>query len=197
MEDLLRRQAVGQEFRPQASPQVAAAHPTLWVHIFLPLKMTSHHGDMSMKNASVPLRRLAIVTICTLVVALPGCDRSSSENDQQLRQKSADATRDLQKGAKKLAAETKVAAANAVNGVNAVAQGVKDGVNSNKQGETGDLVDINSASTARIALLPGVSISKAHDIVQGRPYPTAHALVQRGLLTQEQFDHIANKITAK
>jgi DNA uptake protein ComE-like DNA-binding protein len=59
------------------------------------------------------------------------------------------------------------------------------------------LVDINSASTASIAMLPGISISKAHDIVEGRPYKNAHTLVHRGLLTQEQYDRIASKITAK
>ena len=74
---------------------------------------------------------------------------------------------------------------------------MKDGVNSNKEGDTGDLVDINSASTARIAMLPGISISKAHDIVEGRPYRNPHALVGRGLLTQEQYDHISDKITAR
>ncbi len=127
-----------------------------------------------MKNALMSSRLLAIAAICTLgvlVVGMPGCYRSTSENDQQLRQKSADATRDAQKGAKQLAADAKVAAANAVNGVNAVAQGVKDGVKGNKSGASGDLVDINTASTVTIALLPGISISKAHDIVKGRPYP--------------------------
>jgi DNA uptake protein ComE-like DNA-binding protein len=154
-----------------------------------------------MKNVFVPSRSLAIATICALgilAVALPGCDHSTSQNDQQIRQQSADATRDLQKGAKQLSADAKVAAANAVNGVNAVAQGVKDGVNSSKSGTTsGDLVDINSASTVTIALLPGISITKAHDIVQGRPYRNPRALVHRGLLTQEQYDRIADKITAK
>ena len=152
-----------------------------------------------MKNVFVPSRSLTIAAICALGIlatALPGCDHSTSQNDQQIRQQSADATRDLQKGAKQLSADAKVAAANAVNGVNAVAQGVKDGVNS-KNGASSDLVDINSASTVTIALLPGISISKAHDIVQGRPYRTPHALVHRGLLTQEQYDHIADKITAK
>lgn len=153
-----------------------------------------------MKNAFTSPRLLAIVAICTLgmsAVGLSGCYRSTSENDQQLRQKSADATRDAQKGAKQLAADAKVAAANAVNGVNAVAQGVKDGVKSNKSGASGDLVDINSASTVTIALLPGISISKAHDIVKGRPYRSPRALVYRGLLTQEQYDRIADKVTAK
>src|SRR5882757_10087632 len=148
-----------------------------------------------MKKAFVSRRLLAIVAICAfsvLAVGLPGCYRSNTQNDQQLRQKSADATRDVKKGAKQLAANTKVAAANAVNGVNAVAQGVKEGVKSNKNGASDDLVDINSASTVTIALLPGISISKAHDIVKGRPYRSPRSLVQRGLLTQEQFDRIAD-----
>jgi DNA uptake protein ComE-like DNA-binding protein len=153
-----------------------------------------------MKKVLKSRRLLAIVAISAfgvLAVGLPGCYRSTEQNDQQLRQKSADATRDVKKGAKQLAADTKVAAANAVNGVNAVAQGVKDGVRSNKNGASDDLVDINSASTVTIALLPGINISKAHDIVKGRPYRSPHSLVQRGLLTQEQFGRIADKITAK
>jgi DNA uptake protein ComE-like DNA-binding protein len=153
-----------------------------------------------MKNMFALLRRrLGVPAVCllaVLTVALPGCN-STTQNDQQIRQKSAEATRQVQKGAKQLAADTKVAAANAVNGVNAVAQGVKDGVNSGKQGDSSSLVDINSASTARIAMLPGISITKAHDIVEGRPYRNSHALVDRGLLTQEQYDHIAGKITAR
>jgi DNA uptake protein ComE-like DNA-binding protein len=153
-----------------------------------------------MKNAFISSRLLAIAAICAFgvsVVGMAGCYRSTSENDQQLRQKSADATRDVKKGAKQLAANTKVAAANAVSGVNAVAQGVKDGVKSNKNGASDDLVDVNSASTVTIALLPGISITKAHDIVKGRPYRSPRSLVQRGLLTREQFDRIADKITAK
>jgi len=154
-----------------------------------------------MKNVLESRRPLGIAAICALgilAIALVGCTNSStSQNDQEIRQKSAEATRDVQKGAKQLAADTKVAAARAVDGANAVAQGVKDGVNSNKQGETSDLVDINNASTASIAMLPGISISKAHDIVKGRPYRNAHALVHRGLLTQEQYDRVADKITAR
>jgi DNA uptake protein ComE-like DNA-binding protein len=150
-----------------------------------------------MRNATAS--RLGIPAICALAltVAIPGCNRSTTQNNQEIRQKSAEATRQVQKGAKELAANTKVAAANAVNGVNAAAQGIKDGINSGKQGDSGDLVDINSASTARIAMLPGISISKAHDIVNGRPYRDPKALVHRGLLTQDQYDRIADKIAAR
>jgi DNA uptake protein ComE-like DNA-binding protein len=153
-----------------------------------------------MKNVLTSSRLLSIAAICALgvsAVGMPGCYRSTSEKDQQLRQKSADATRDVKKGAKQLSANAKVAAANAVNGVNAVAQGVKDGVKGNTNGASGDLVDINSASTVTIALLPGISIGKARDIVKRRPYRSPRSLVQRGLLTREEFDRIADKITAK
>ena len=154
-----------------------------------------------MKNALVRRRYLDVVAICALAVvavALMGCtNRSNTQNDQEIRQKAAEATRDAQKGAKQLAADAKVAAANAVDGVNAAAQGVKEGVNSNKSGDTSDRLDINNASTVSIAMLPGISITKAHDIVKGRPYRSPHALVQRGLLTQQQYDQIADKITAK
>jgi DNA uptake protein ComE-like DNA-binding protein len=153
-----------------------------------------------MTRVCVPRCRLGISVICAitaLTFALPGCYRSTTQNDQEIRQKSAEATRQVQKGAKQLAADTKVAAANAVDGVNAVAQGVKEGVNSGKQGNNSDLVDINSASTARIAMLPGISISKAHDIVKGRPYRDPQALVHRGLLTQKQYDQISGKVTAR
>ena len=138
----------------------------------------------------------ALAVLAVLTCVLIGCT-SHPPSQQELREKSAQATRDVRQGAKQLAADGKVAAANAVNGVNAVAHGIKDGVNSNKPGDTGDRVDINSASTARIALLPGISISKAQDIVKARPYRDAHALVSRGLLTEDQYDRIADKVTAQ
>ncbi len=149
---------------------------------------------MALKSSRL-LHLIALSTFILTAIALTGCD--NRPNNQEIRRQSADATRDVQKGAKELSADTKVAAANAVNGVNAVAQGVKDGVNGGRSGDTGDLVDINSANTARMAMLPGISVTKAHDIVEGRPYNDAHALVHRGLLTQAQYDRIAGKIVAR
>jgi hypothetical protein len=138
----------------------------------------------------------AICVLGMLTLAFWGCT-NGKPNDQEIRQKSEQATKDARQGAKQLAANARVAAANAVEGVNAAAQGIKDGVKSGKPGDTGDKVDINSASTARLALLPGISIAKAHNIVQGRPYRGAHSLVRRGLLTQDQYDRIADRITAR
>ena len=154
-----------------------------------------------MPTSSVTLRPLAACVLlmgCLAAVPLSGCvSRNNQQNDEELKRQSAQATREVQKGAKELAAESKVAAANAVDGVNAIAKGVKEGVNSPKSADSGDRVDINNASTARIALLPGVSLTKAQDIVQGRPYDSPRELVGRGLLTQAEYERIADKITAK
>lgn len=152
---------------------------------------------MNRRTIEWMLEIAAMCLLAVLTLSLIGCTENGKPNDQEIRQKSAEATRQARKDAKELAAKTKVAAANAVEGVNAAAHGVKDGMKSGGPGDSGDRVDINSASTARIAMLQGISISKAHDIVKGRPYPDAHALVDRGLLTEKQYDRIAGQITAK
>jgi DNA uptake protein ComE-like DNA-binding protein len=153
-----------------------------------------------MRILFVTLRPFAVSALlagCLAAVPLAGCDNRTKPSDEELRRQSAEATRQVQKGAKELAAESKVAAANAVDGVNAIAQGVKEGVNSPKSADSGDRVDINSAATARIALLPGVSLTKAQDIVKSRPYDSPRELVRRGLLTQAEYARIADRITAK
>jgi DNA uptake protein ComE-like DNA-binding protein len=154
-----------------------------------------------MRTLSVTLRPVTVCSFlaaCLASILLPGCDnRTNHQNDEELRRQSAQATREVQKGAKDLAAESKVAAANAVDGVNAIAKGVKDGVNSPKSADDGGRVDINNASTARLALLPGVSLTKAQDIVKGRPYDSPRELVHRGLMTQAEYQRIADKVTAK
>lgn len=141
---------------------------------------------------------LPLVSAILSIGMLSGCmNRSTQQNDEQLRQQSAQATREVRKGAKELAAEGKVAAANAVDGVNAIAKGVKDGARGPGGDPITEPVDINHASTARLAMLPGISVSKASDIVKGRPWSSTHALVRRGLLTEEQYSKIEGKVAAK
>jgi len=141
---------------------------------------------------------LLLFAAAVLSGTLTACSNETTpQQNQEMRQQTAEATRDVKKGARELAGETKVAAANAVKGVNAMAEGVKEGASSTGTGTADDLVDINSATTARLSTLPGISVGKAHAIVNGRPYDNGHALVSRGLLSQEQYDRIAGKITAK
>ncbi len=154
---------------------------------------------MPLKRLSGRLLAIAAPALSLFAaVALTACNNETTpQQNQEIRQQTAEATRDVKKGARELAGQTKVAAANAVKGVNAMAEGVKQGASAAGTGTREDLVDINSANTARLATLPGISVGKAHAIVSGRPYDNAHALVSRGVLTQDQYDRIAGRISAK
>ena len=44
-------------------------------------------------------------------------------------------------------------------------------------------IDLNNASEADLASLPGISVVKARQIIQHRPYTSTHDLVKSGVLT--------------
>jgi DNA uptake protein ComE-like DNA-binding protein len=123
---------------------------------------------------------------------LAACNPPS--NDQQLREQAAQATEQAKQGSKEALAQAKVAAANAEQAVNDVAAGVKQGIDS-KTSPAGDRVNLNSASEADLASLPGISVGKARQIIHHRPYASTHGLVTAGVLTEDQFDEIAPKVT--
>ncbi len=54
---------------------------------------------------------------------------------------------------------------------------------------------MNNASEADLTSLPGISVVKARQIIQNRPYTSAHDLVKSGVLTEHQFGAIAPKVT--
>jgi DNA uptake protein ComE-like DNA-binding protein len=111
-----------------------------------------------------------------------GCRQTPT--DQQIREKSAEAAREARQNAQDLAANARTAAATAVNGANAVAEGVREGV----AGGPGEPVDINHASVARLAMLPGVSLEQARRIADGRPYASPHQLVTRKRMTEREYE---------
>ncbi len=127
------------------------------------------------------LLRTSIHVLCVAAcLCLTACTQQNRETD--IRQQSADATRQLKKGAQELARDTKAAA-----------QGVRDGLEPDRQHP----VDINSASEPSLAMLPGVSLVKAHEIVKGRPYTSTRSLVTKGVLTPEQYSQIADRMVAR
>jgi len=124
-----------------------------------------------------------------------GCSpqpKTAEQQDQEIRQKSAEATATIKEGAKQTAEETKKAAAEADRKLTAVAEGVKDGL----QSGSGRL-DLNAASEESLATLPGIGERKAEQIVKARPYGSTHDLVAKGILSQTQYERISTRITAK
>ncbi len=143
---------------------------------------------------------LTVVVAAPLTLTVACFEKPAPPTNEQIRENSAQATRDLKAGAKVAAQNAGTVAKEAAKGLGAVAQGVHDGLKSDSSGNGSTdnaRLDINSANEVRLAMLPGISLSKAHDIAQGRPYRSTRALVQKGLLTREQYNRIAGRITAQ
>jgi DNA uptake protein ComE-like DNA-binding protein len=134
--------------------------------------------------------KLAVVGLSMVFAA--GC--SSHPSNEQIQQQAAQTTEQVKQGAQQAAANAKVAAAQAEDKINAVAAGVKQGLQSG--GPSGPMVDLNSASRDQLVSLPGITPVKAKKIIAARPYSTPSDLVGRNVLTQGQYDKIAARLTA-
>jgi DNA uptake protein ComE-like DNA-binding protein len=55
-------------------------------------------------------------------------------------------------------------------------------------------LDLNSASPAQLAKLPGIGRAEAERIVAERPFMTKDDLIRRRLVSREQFDEIARDL---
>jgi competence protein ComEA len=115
---------------------------------------------------SVTFTFVAAVAIC-MAVLMAAC---SSQSPDQIRQKTAEETSAIKRDTK------------------AVAQGIKEGL-SNKSS-----VDLNKASKADLSSLPGISDAKADRIIAERPYASAHQLVTRHVVTEDEYAQIQDRV---
>ena len=136
---------------------------------------------------------LAVATILGMTV-LTACNPPA--DDQRLKEQAAQATEQAKQGSKVALADAQVVAKNAEQAVNDVAAGVKQGLD-NKTPDGSARLDLNSASGADLTALPGISVRKAREIIDHRPYASSHDLVKDGLLTEAQFEEIAPKVTVR
>jgi DNA uptake protein ComE-like DNA-binding protein len=137
-------------------------------------------------------------SLATLVL-VAGCN-GSAPTQQQVQQQAAQTTVAAKQGAKEAVAATKQAAAVAVQDVNSVAAGVKEGIRQdtpNGSAKSSTKANLNTSTQLRLAMLPGISMSKAGEIVDQRPYSSKRQLVSKGLLTEEQYARIADDVTTK
>ncbi|HEX3436490.1 MAG TPA: helix-hairpin-helix domain-containing protein [Pseudacidobacterium sp.] len=130
-----------------------------------------------------------LVALAIGAALLSGCEKKHS--DEELQQKAADATQRARQTAQQAADTARQAAANAERKVNAITAGVKQGLQSGNSP-----IDINSASEDQLAALPGMTRARARHIIHGRPYAAPHDLVDKGVLSQAQYDQISGQIAA-
>ena len=138
-------------------------------------------------------RSLLVVATLAGFGLLAACNPPAS--DQHLQEQAAQATEQAKQGSKQALADARVAAANAERAVNDVAAGVKQGIDNKTPATGGSRLDLNSASQADLASLPGISADKATQIIDHRPYTASHDLVKAGILTEHQFENIAGQVT--
>jgi DNA uptake protein ComE-like DNA-binding protein len=138
-----------------------------------------------------------IGSLITLVLGLSGCSsrsraQSQSEQDQQTREKVADATQKAKEESQKAAAQVQQAAQQTEHDAKVAAEGVKEGWNRDKQGR----LDVNSATVTELRSL-SLSETQAQSVINGRPYKDKQELVTRGILTQSDYNNIQDRITVE
>jgi DNA uptake protein ComE-like DNA-binding protein len=60
-----------------------------------------------------------------------------------------------------------------------------------------DPLDLNAASVAELAALPGVGTARSKAIVDGRPYHAKSELIQRKILPQNVYEQVKGLVTVK
>jgi DNA uptake protein ComE-like DNA-binding protein len=116
---------------------------------------------------------LVFALILSALTFLSGCTACSRQekSPEQLRQETANATAKLKRDTV------------------AVAKGIKEGLSNQR------VMDVNSASKDDLTSLPGITSREAEKIIAARPYDNKDQLVTRRVLTQEQYDKVASRIT--
>ncbi|HEX4606007.1 MAG TPA: helix-hairpin-helix domain-containing protein, partial [Candidatus Angelobacter sp.] len=129
----------------------------------------------------------AALAVSLLLIA--GCRQQDTE---KTKQQAAKATEQIKEGSKVAAVELKKDAKAAAKQTKAIAEGVKQGL------QTPDkAVNINSASKVQLQTLPGVDEETAGRIIAGRPYHTVDEVGAKGMVSPEQFNAIKDKIAVK
>lgn len=103
-----------------------------------------------------------------MLAACAAC--APNQSPDQLREKTAEATSQIKRDTR------------------AVAEGVKQGLSSKGS------VDLNQASKDDLTSLPGISAQRADRIIAERPYASAHQLVTRHLLSEDEYAQIRDRV---
>jgi DNA uptake protein ComE-like DNA-binding protein len=123
---------------------------------------------------------LSALIVSVVSFTLAGCNAcyngGQASSPEQIRQRTADATSTLKDDAK------------------AVTEGVRDGLTRPSADKP---LDLNHASKSQLTALPGIDDAAADRIIAGRPYSSEHELLERRILSREQYNKIADSITVR
>jgi len=120
--------------------------------------------------SSLSLRCSWLIVIALLFAVIIAC--TTSDNPDQIRQRTAEATATMKRDTK------------------AVVEGVKEGLGGQKT------INLNKASREDLLSLPGVTERQADRIIADRPFADAHDLVKRRVLSEAEYAKISDRVTA-
>ncbi len=136
--------------------------------------------------------------VCVCFGWLSGCNFNGSSDadkrarEEKTREEIARATERAKPALEDAGRKIGKAAAEAADEAQAAAEGVREGWERGHRP-----VNVNTASENELAGLPGISSRDARRIVDGRPYADKHDLVVKGVITEERYQKIRERISSK
>jgi DNA uptake protein ComE-like DNA-binding protein len=141
--------------------------------------------------------RVSCVVAASIGWAGCGLVQSNNKTDEERAQKTRDevakATERAKPELQKAGRELKEAAKTAAEQAHAAAEGVKEGW------ERGGrrTIDLNAASESELMDLPGITRRDARKIIAARPYNSRHDLVEKGVLSEERYAEIRDRVSTQ
>jgi DNA uptake protein ComE-like DNA-binding protein len=126
---------------------------------------------------------------CTFTLCLLGFAGCSNQDTNKTREEASKVTSEFKQATKDASKEIKRGAEEARKQGSAIAEGVREGWNSDQKA-----VNVNSASTSQLMSLPGIDAQSAHRIISNRPYRAKEDLAKRGIVGEDEYHRIEDKI---
>jgi DNA uptake protein ComE-like DNA-binding protein len=119
--------------------------------------------------------------------------RSQQSKDEKAREQVANATQKVKEESRVAAKNLDEAAHQAAHDAKVAAQGAKEGWD---RKETGT-INVNSASKTQLEELPGLSARQSEEVINNRPYSSTHDLVAKGIVSEREYERIADRLTVQ
>ena len=133
------------------------------------------------------MKLFCAIALCLLAFA--GC---SNQDTNKTREEASKAASEFKQATKEAGKEIKKGAEEARKQGSAIAEGVRQGWNSDEKP-----LNVNSASKSQLMALPGIDAKSANRIISGRPYQSKEDLENRGIVAKDEYQKIQDRIVVR